>query len=127
MSKKLKPTHKRKPDEAISHNEIVISVARETGFTREDIRNVIDTWLSTLRKELLDRKSVKLRNIGTLFPMVQPPRRVTNMGGSDVHNYEDMIMQARWQIKFQTDSELINDVRDIMVTKRDLDKIYYKD
>tara|TARA_R110000744_G_C19063240_1_gene529227 strand:+ start:249 stop:632 length:384 start_codon:yes stop_codon:yes gene_type:complete len=127
MKRKLKPTHKRKPEESVSHNDILIMVARETGFTRNDIGTVIDTWLTILRKELLERKSVKLRKLGTLFPMVQPPRRVTNMGGNDIHNYEDMIMNARWQIKFQTDSELINDVQDIMVTKRDLDKIYYKE
>lgn len=125
MRRKLKPTHKRKPDVFVSHNEIVGKVARETGYTRADITEVIDTWLLTLRNELLERRSVKLKNVGTLFPMVQPPRRVTNMGGNDIHNYEDMVMNARWQIKFQTDSELISDVRDIMVTKRDLDKIYY--
>ena len=125
MRRRLKPTHKRKPDTSVSHNEIVSKVAKETGYSKTDITAVIDTWLLTLRNELLERRSVKLRNIGTLFPMVQPPRRVTNMGGNDAHNYEDMIMNARWQIKFQTDSELISDVRDIMVTKRDLDKIYY--
>ena len=125
MERKLKPTHKRKPDIFVKHNDIVAAVARETGFTRVDIGTVIDTWLSTLRAELLDRKSVKLRHIGTLFPMVQPPRKVTRMGGVNSHSYKRMTMEARWQIKFQTDKELVSNVRDIMVTKRDLDKIYY--
>tara|TARA_R110002126_G_scaffold1823_1_gene10870 strand:+ start:939 stop:1322 length:384 start_codon:yes stop_codon:yes gene_type:complete len=127
MGRRLKPTWKRKPDESVPHSIILSEVSRSTGFTKADIETVIDTWLLILKEELLERKSVKLRNIGTLFPMVQPPRKVTNMGGQDVHNYDNMVMEARWKIKFQTDSELMNDVRDIMVTKRDLDKIYYKD
>ena len=127
MGRRLKPTWKRKPDESVPHSIILSKVSRSTGFTKADIETVIDTWLLILKEELLERKSVKLRNIGTLFPMVQPPRKVTNMGGQDVHNYDKMVMEARWKIKFQTDSELMNDVRDIMVTKRDLDKIYYKD
>lgn len=125
--KKLKPTHLRKPKYSVPHAEIVKEVARKTGYTRRDVDEVIGVWLEELRNELLDRKMVKLRNIGTLFPMVQPPRRVTNMGGNDGDDYEDMIMQARWQIKFAVDLELKQKTQDIMVTKLDLEKIYYND
>ncbi len=122
--KKLKPTHLRKPKHSVPHEEIVKTVARKTGYTKHDVGEVIEVWLNELRSELLDRKMVKLRNIGTLFPMVQPPRRVTNMGGNDGNDYDDMIMQARWQIKFAVESELKKEVQDIMVTKLDLEKIY---
>ena len=35
--KKLKPTHLRKPGEAISYEEMVKNLADETGFTRVDV------------------------------------------------------------------------------------------
>tara|TARA_R110000744_G_C19154711_1_gene539806 strand:+ start:381 stop:764 length:384 start_codon:yes stop_codon:yes gene_type:complete len=127
MKRKLKPIWKRKPKESVPHSIILSKVSRSTGFTKADIETVIDTWLLILKEEMLERKSVKLRHLGTLFPMVQAPRKVRNMGGKDVHTYEDMVMEARWKIKFQTDIELESNVRDIMVTKRDLEKIYYKE
>lgn len=126
MQRKLKPSHLRKPEETTSHDEIVKTVARNTGFTKEDIETCIDEYLTVMRTELLDRRVVKLRDIGTLYPMVQPPRNVTNMGGSEGEDYSRMVMEARWSIKFQTEKYLIEDVRDIMVTKKDLERIYYK-
>jgi nucleoid DNA-binding protein len=124
--KDIKPHHKRKPKESTPHAEILSMVAKETGYAGIDIDKVIRAWVLTLRSELMDRKSVRIRHIGTIFPMVQPPRRVTNMGGDANNDYEDMIMQARWHVKFQPDGELVNQIRDIMVTKKDLEKIYYK-
>ena len=126
MSKKLKPTHKRKPDVFVTHNEILKEVSKETGYDKTEVDRVIHAWLAKIRENILERRSIKLRNIGTLFPMVRPPRRVTHMGGSS-NNYKDMLLEARWTIMFQADEPLRDEVRDIMVTKKDLEKIYYKD
>jgi nucleoid DNA-binding protein len=125
MSRKLKPPHKRKPDVFVTHNEILREVSKETGYDKTEVEKVIDAWLAKLRGNLLERRSIKLRNIGTLFPMVRPPRKVTHMGGS-TNNYKAMLLEARWTIRFQEDAPLRDQVRDIMVTKKDLDKIYYK-
>ncbi len=125
--KRLKPVHLRKPKDPTSHEEMLKEVSEETGFARTDIRIVIEAWTEKIQEELLDRRAVRIKNIGTLFPMVQPPRRVTNMGGNDGDTYEDMIMQARWKVKFQILFELREKIRDIMVTKRDLEKIYFKE
>lgn len=126
MQRKLKPIHLRKPKETVNHDELVKTVARNTGFTIADVRSCIDEYLSVMKFEILERKSVKLSGIGSLQPMVQPPRKVTNMGGTGVEDYNRIIMDARWNIKFQAEISLIKDVRDIMVTKKDLEKIYYK-
>tara|TARA_R110002050_G_scaffold286569_2_gene437207 strand:+ start:710 stop:1111 length:402 start_codon:yes stop_codon:yes gene_type:complete len=126
MERKLKPSHLRKPEESIVHNDLVSIVQKETGYAKVDIQDCINAYLLAIKNELLERKKVTLRHIGTLYPMVQPPRKVTNMGGIRGENYTRMTMDARWQIKFQTEKNFVREVRDIMVTKRDLDKIYYK-
>tara|TARA_R100000935_G_C2832077_1_gene165697 strand:- start:1365 stop:1766 length:402 start_codon:yes stop_codon:yes gene_type:complete len=130
--RKLKPIVLRKPKDVVPHDEILKSIADSTGFTKTDIETVIDEYLSLLRCELLERKMVKLRNIGSIYPVVHPPRLVTNMGGRDGRvdkksNYDRFLTEPRWNIKFQLENGLAKDVKDIMVTKRDLDNIYYKE
>ena len=105
---------------------MVKEVAKETGFLSSDVDRCIDAYLNQIRLELLDRKSVKVRSIGSLIPIVKPPKKVVNMGGSSGQTYEPMILDAKWYIMFQMATSLIRDVEDIMVTKKDLDKIYYK-
>lgn len=126
MGGKLKPISLRKPKDSISHVEMVKEVAKETGFLSSDVDRCIDAYLNQIRLELLDRKSVKVRSIGSLIPIVKPPKKVVNMGGSSGQTYEPMILDAKWYIMFQMATSLIRDVEDIMVTKKDLDKIYYK-
>lgn len=53
------------------------------------------------------------------------------MGGRDGRvdkksDYNRFLTEPRWNIKFQLEKGLSRDVKNIMVTKRDLDKIYYK-
>ena len=126
MEKKIKPSKMRRPDSLVPHGEILKDVANNTGFNKTDIEICINEYLSVIRAELLERNVVKMKGIGTIYPMVQPARKVTNMGGTAGKDYNRMIMEARWTIKFSIESELIEDVRDIMVTKRDLEWIYYK-
>ena len=130
--RKLKPVRLRKPKDIVPHDEILKSVADSTGFTKTDIETVVDEYLSLLRRELLERKMVKLRNIGSIYPVVHPPRLVTNMGGRDGRvdkksDYSRFLTEPRWNIKFQLEKGLSREVKNIMVTKRDLDKIYYKE
>tara|TARA_B100000809_G_scaffold254239_1_gene291199 strand:+ start:1776 stop:2168 length:393 start_codon:yes stop_codon:yes gene_type:complete len=126
-TRKIKPCILRKPTDKVNHNEVMRTVAKNTGFEKQDIEAVIDEYLSIVRAELLERRVVKMRNLGTLYPMVQPPRTVTNMGGIKGEEYNRITMEARWSIKFQTEEQLKHDVRDIMVTKKDLERIYYNE
>lgn len=125
--KKLKPTYSRKPSEASTHEEIVRELADETGFTKVDVDYVITTYLKMVRKELLERRLVKLKGLGSLFPMVRAPRFVTNLRSMVGGIYEKLHTPAVWRVKFIVEKKLREDVADIMVTKRDLEKIYYKE
>ena len=123
--RKIKPTWLRKPKDRTTHDEIVRMVSDTTGFNKNDVDNVINTWSEMVSNEIMERRGVKIRGIGTLFPMVQPPKIVRNMGGGTTScEYEDMQMPARWRLKFQAEKSLKNKVYDIMVTKRDLEYIY---
>ena len=125
--RKLKPTHLRKPSEVVTYEEMVKDLADETGFTKVDVDYVITTYLKMVRKELLERKLVKLKGLGSLFPMVRASRFVTNLLSMVDGVYTKLHTPAVWRVKFTVEKKLREDVADIMVTKRDLDKIYYKE
>ena len=125
--KKLKPIHLRKPSESVSYEQMMKDLADETGFTRVDVDYVVTTYLKMVRKELLERKLVKLRGLGSLFPMVRAPRFVTDLRTFVNGVYEKLHTPAVWRVKFQVEQKLREDAADIMVTKRDLEKMYYKE
>ena len=125
--KKLKPTHLRKPSEIVSYEDMVNDLADETGFTKVDVDYVITTYLKMVKKELLERKLVKIKGLGSLFPIVKASRLVTNLRSMVNGVYEKFQVPAVWRMKFIPEPKLRDEVADIMVTKRDLEKIYYKD
>jgi len=125
--KKLKPTHLRKPSEIVSYEDMVNDLADETGFTKVDVDYVITTYLKMVKKELLERKLVKLKGLGSLFPIVKASRLVTNLRSMVNGVYEKFQVPAVWRVKFIPEPKLKDEVADIMVTKRDLEKIYYKE
>ncbi len=125
--KKLKPTHLRKPSEIVSYEDMVNDLADETGFTKVDVDYVITTYLKMVKRELLERKLVKLKGLGSLFPIVKASRLVTNLRSMVNGVYEKFQVPAVWRMKFIPEPKLRDEVADIMVTKRDLEKIYYKD
>ena len=125
--RKLKPTYLRKPSEIVSYEEMVKDLADETGFTRVDVDYVITTYLRMVRGELLERKLVKLKGLGSLFPIVKASRLVTNLRSVVDGVYDKFQVPAVWRMNFVPEPKLKKDVADIMITKRDLDKIYYKE
>ena len=125
--KKLKPTHLRKPSEIVSYEEMVKDLADETGFTRVDVDYVITTYLAMVKKELLERKLVKLKGLGSLFPIVKASRLVTNLKSVVNGIYSKFEVAPKWYMKFIPEPKFKKEVGETMVTKRDLEKIYYKE
>jgi nucleoid DNA-binding protein len=122
--KKLKPQHQRKPDASVPFYEIISEVAKDTGYVRTDVAAVLLKYLEVVKFHLLDRKRVRLRDIGELYPVVKPARQVRNMGGSNLDSYEAMMSEPKWKLVFTTVESMEKEVEDILVTQKDLNNIY---
>jgi nucleoid DNA-binding protein len=122
--KKLKPQHQRKPDTSVPFYEIISEVAKATGYVRTDVAAVLLKYLEVVKFHLLDRKRVRLRDIGELYPVVKPARQVRNMGGSNLDSYEAMMSEPKWKLVFTTVESMEKEVEDILVTQKDLSNIY---
>lgn len=128
MSKrKLKPTHLRKAKPIVPHAEIVKQVSRNTGFTRADIEDVIEEYLKLTKEHIVDRSPVRLKGIGIIYAMVKPAKCGVNMGGTGVDTYEKIVTPPTWRLTFKAAESITSEVKDIVVTKRDLDNIYYNE
>lgn len=125
--KKLKPTYLRKPSEIVSYEQMVKDLADRTGFTRVDVDVVITTYLNMVREELLERRLVKLKGLGSLYPIVKASRLVTNMKSIVNGVYDKFQVPPKWYMKFTPEPKFKKEVGEIMVTKRDIEKIYFKE
>jgi nucleoid DNA-binding protein len=122
MTKKLKTIAERKPTRTKAHAQMVIDVSRDTGFKNKDVALVLSSYVDHLRKEMLQARSVRIKNTCIMMPMVKPPRQVMNMSTN-----EPKYMEARWSIVFKLESGLIKEMKEMDVTSRDLNNIYHKD
>jgi|SaaInl47_10m_RNA_FD_contig_81_692506_length_1530_multi_3_in_0_out_0_3 nucleoid DNA-binding protein len=125
--RKLKPTHLRKAKPIVPHAEIVKQVSRNTGFTKSDVEEVIEEYLRMVKDHIVDRSPVRFKGIGIVYAMVKPAKCGVNMGGSNVNTYEKIVTPPTWRMTFKAEESLRNEVKDIVVTKRDLDNIYYNE
>tara|TARA_R110002073_G_scaffold148366_4_gene301511 strand:+ start:14459 stop:14827 length:369 start_codon:yes stop_codon:yes gene_type:complete len=122
MTKKLKTIAERKPTRTKAHAKMVIDVSRDTGFKNKDVALVLSSYVDHIRKEMLQARSVRIKNTCIMMPMVKPPRQVMNMSTN-----EPKYMEARWSIVFKLESGLIKEMKEMDVTSRDLNNIYHKD
>ena len=122
--KKLKNVRARKPKDQLKPHEMINITAKRTGFRREDVSLCIDVLTELIRESIMDRKSVKLKGIGMIFPVVNPPRVLTNMGGQGHSSYKRKLHPPWWSCRFVPEIKLKFDIKDMVVTKKDLAHIY---
>jgi nucleoid DNA-binding protein len=119
--RKLKSVIKRFPKTSCTHLDMLIKVARETGFTREDVGLVLASYTRQIKQELMNANSVKIKDTGTLHPTLHPPRRCMNMS-----NGEHSFMEARWNVVFKLEKGMKRDIYAMKVTDRDIEWLYVK-
>jgi len=121
---KLKHPHQRKPEESVSWADMLKEVGDETGYVQTDVEAVLLSYFKRVQFHLLDRKRVRLRGLGELYPLVKPPREITNLGGSNNDEYKKVQIPAKWKLTFNPLKAMSVKVEDIVVTDKDLLKIY---
>ena len=127
---KLKRAINRKPKTLKSHKDIIRAVAEDTGFTQTDVGLVLDVYASTIRTLLLELTKVKIKGVATLFPVVMPEKRTVDMNGYSVVDgvkvYDSVMVPPRWKLWMSYDSSLGVELKETIVTKKDLENIYNK-
>jgi nucleoid DNA-binding protein len=122
--KKLKRPNQRKPEESIPWSQVLSEVREETGFVRSDIENVLLAYLDRMRFHILDRKRVRIKGIGELYVVVKPGRTLTNLAGNKSNVFGKVTVDPKWKIMFATSESIEAEVNEMVVTRKDLSRIY---
>ncbi|MGL1933940.1 MAG: HU family DNA-binding protein [Fibrobacterales bacterium] len=62
----------------VTKRDIVLDIARSTGFTQTQIRGVVDEFFTIVAKELQADKKIELRGFGTFYTKDRKPRLARN-------------------------------------------------
>lgn len=55
-------------------DELIQAISDRTGFTRTDVRHVIDTFISIVKDQLISGDNVVMRGFGTFMVRTRKPR-----------------------------------------------------
>lgn len=80
----------------MTKSELIESVARGSGFTKNDTGKVINLVLDTIKMEILRSGKVVLTDFGT-FKVIQRAAHT----GRNPHNGEPVAIPAKEQVKFK--------------------------
>ena len=121
----LKPLSQRKPKESLSYPELVDAVSKETKFRKPEVKLLMDTMLSIVHKNLVKKKSVRLPELGTLFPTIKRSRVGMALNGG-VGKPVRMVVPDCWKARFQTSRDLEQDLSKLSVSEEELEELFKK-
>ena len=121
--RKLKSAVSRRPKDKIGIDSIVKEVARETGFTQQDIKEVYKAICKEISNKIWDGRSVIIPILGTIMPFIKPRcTRHALYGGRKKAELIDV--PPKWTIKFVTNRKIKGEFANKPVTKKQEDSIY---
>jgi nucleoid DNA-binding protein len=62
----------------VTKRDIVLDIARSTGFTQNQIRSVVDEFFTIAAEELKKDQKIELRGFGTFYSKERKPRLARN-------------------------------------------------
>lgn len=105
-------TIRAKPKEKVSYKEILREVEARTGFRYSDIRTVYLCIIDVIKERILEKKVVRIPNLGMIFPSIKRSRPGRNM-----QTGESLVIPSRWQLKFQPGPGISEELLDLEVTE----------
>ena len=122
----LKFTKHRKL-KGLKTSELIKEAAHRSGYQETATKEVIMTFLNLIEETLLSKRSVTIRGLGLLTPILSKARQVNSfspkhLGGDG--SVKSIITPATFDVKLFSKIELSNKMKQIDVTQEDLDYIY---
>ena len=124
--RRIKPLKDRKPKQSLSHSKLITDIAKDLGFSRANVLEVIHEFEKRITDGLLEGKKVLIPKIGILFPAVRPSRPATKLNGG-VGKPEVYMAEPFWMVRYTMSRDLKIRINKNPVTEADVETIYYKD
>ena len=85
----------------VTKRHIVTSIAQKTGFTQNEVRIVVDSFLDEIKELFKKQKRIELRGFGVFYPFYYKGRsfKIPRTG-------EERDMESRLTLRFKTSKQL---------------------
>ena len=121
--RKLKPSTARRTQDKAGINDIVSQVAKETGFTKKDIKEVYRVIMKVWKERMLSGQAVIVPSLGTIMPWLRPLTMRNALYGG-VKQFKLIEVLPKWSIKFVPMRGAKIEFEKKEVTKEQEDNIY---
>lgn len=122
--RKLKYPYQRMPKEKVKMEQAVQYIHSETGFAKADIKEVMGLLSDFIVNQIVENKSFYLPKVGTIYPIVKPPKNVVKINRFSEKGAEIIPMEARWVCKFKVKPSLADKLLENPPTIDDINNIY---
>lgn len=122
--RKLKYLYQRMPDEKVGFDTLKRQLHERTGFAIKDIDEVIYELGELIQEKIIEKKSVYIPKIGTLFPTIKPGKNVVKINKFKNKGAELMYMPERWVCKFKVKPSFAQRLLEINPTEQEINNIY---
>ena len=86
----------------MTKRDLVVKIARETGFIQNDVAEVVQKTLDYIAQDLIEGHTIELRNFGVFEIKVRKSRKVRNPNQPK----NEVIIPERAVVKFRAGKEL---------------------
>ena len=86
----------------MTKRDLVVKIARETGFIQNDVAEVVQKTLDYIAEDLIAGNTIELRNFGVLEVQIRKPR----VGRNPTMPENDVMIPKRAIVKFKSGKEL---------------------
>ena len=92
---------KRKKD-YVSRQDLILAVSEKTGFTKKDIKNILNCTIEEIKEQYRNGKNVEIRGFGTFIPYLKKAYvfKVPRTGRTQQ-------MRPRTMLKFKSSPKLL--------------------
>ena len=86
----------------MNKRELIYSIAEQTGYTLTEVRNILNTFISTVFEEVKSDNKVRIGGLGVFSLLYQKSRPVRNP-----QTMEPIVLAPRNSVKFRPADDLV--------------------
>lgn len=107
-------------------SKLITLTAKQSEYQQVDVKEVLNTFIEVMQKEILAGNAVVIPDICTILPMVKPARNCVNFNRYTTQKPELMVTPAKYVLKMFPNLVMERNLKEVEVTTEAVEKIYVK-
>lgn len=121
---RVKQGAQRRGKKKVTFKSIVTKISKRTGYSKPDVKEVIDELVEIMVEELKKDNIVMIPQIGMIYPAIKPPFKATKMIPG-TNKAEVFTVPAKYEIRLRQSSNIkVQLNKALEVTQSKIDELY---